>query len=149
MVDLEIAAFMTPHINRARIVLVVIGALYVFLGVRAYSAIAKLHEQVEAWAAKDKSAELAEFRSMVTLAYVTVVFAIAAGVANIVLAAIAGKKTMLAFNAAAVIFIAHTCLQIYVTSGVVFTSILWWITAIILAMGYQAARKAEKLRAGG
>jgi hypothetical protein len=148
-IDLEIAAFMTPHINRARIVLVLMGALYLYFGYRAYDGIAALRDAVDAWAAKSHDGSVDELKSAVTIAYVSVVVAMVTGAANIVLAAIAGTKTMLAFNIAAGLFVIHTCLQAYVSSGTVFMSLLWWITAICLAMGYQAARKAETLRRGG
>ena len=148
-VDLEIAAFMTPHINRARIVLVLMGALYLYFGYSSYSDIAALRDAVNAWAAKSKDGSVDELKSAITIAYISVVFAMVTGAANIVLAAIAGKKTMLAFNIAAGLFVLHTCLQAYASSGTVFTSVLWWISAIALGMGYQAARKAETLRRGG
>lgn len=147
-VDLEIGAFMAPHINRARIVLVLMGALYLAIGIMAYSDISKIRDAMDAWSKRGHSAELDQYRHAVQLAYITVIAAIAIGAANIALAAIAGKKTMLAFNVALGLFIVHTALQAYATDGVIFTSFLWWITAIFLGMGYQAARKAEKLRAG-
>jgi hypothetical protein len=146
LVELEIGAFMAPHINRARIVLVVVGVLYAFIGYKSYGDVNELRKLVNAWAANDSDPRLAELQSKVTLIYASVVFVLASGVANIVLAAIAGKKTMLAFNIAAGIFLVHTCLQLYVTKGVIFTSWVWWLTAIVLAMGYQAARKAYLLR---
>jgi hypothetical protein len=148
-VDLEIAAFMTPHINRARIVLVLMGALYLYVGYSAYSDVAALREAVDAWAAKAKDGSVDDLKRAITIAYVAVVFAMVTGAANIVLAAIAGKKTMIAFNIAAGLFVLHTCLQAYASEGAVFTSLIWWLSAIALGMGYQAARKAETLRRGG
>ena len=146
MMELEIAAFMTPHINRARIVLVAVGLLYAFLGWRAYGDIAELKRMVDADGGGGEMYEA--FRDAVTKAYVLVVFVIAAGVANIVLAVIAGKKTMLAFNIAMGIFVIHTGIQMYVAGGLFLMSWLWWVTAICLGMGYAAATKAEKLRRG-
>lgn len=148
--ELEIAAFMAPHINRARIVLVLMGILYVSIGLMAYSDLAPIRKAVEAWSKSNPNdAQLGELRSALSLAYVTIVAAIVIGGANIVLAVIAGKKAMLAFNIALGLFILHTLLQAYATDGVIFTSFLWWITAIFLGMGYQAALKAHKLRKGG
>ena len=147
-VELEIGAFMTPHINRARIMLVVIGILYVVLGYLAYKEIAPWKEAADAWERRGATNDEAvkELRNSIQIAYITVVYVMCAGVANVVLAVIAGKKTMLAFNIAAVIFIVHTLLQIWATKGTIFFSWLWWVTIIILGMGYQAAHKAYKLR---
>ncbi len=147
-VELEIGAFMTPHINRARIMLVVLGVFYVILGYLAYKDIAPWKEAADDWARRGLGTdpEVEKLRSAITIAYVIVVYVMCAGVANIVLAAIAGAKTMLAFNIAAVIFIVHTLLQIYATKGTIFFSWLWWVSIIVLGMGYQAALKAHKLR---
>jgi hypothetical protein len=145
-VELEIGAFMTPHINRARIMLVVLGVLYVILGYLAYKEIAPWKEAADRWSRGGRDAEVEQLRSAIQIAYVVVVYVICAGLANILLAAIAGKKTMIAFNIAAVIFVVHTLLQIYATKGTIFFSWLWWASVIILGMGYQAAFKAYKLR---
>ena len=144
-VDLEIAAFMTPHINRARIVLVAVGLLYAFLGWRAYGDVAELKRMLEGYG---DDPDLEELRSAVTLAYAIVVYVMVAGVANIILAIIAGKKTLLAFNIAGAIFLIHTGLQMWAAGGLFITSWVWWVTAISLAMGYTAALKAERLRRG-
>jgi uncharacterized membrane protein HdeD (DUF308 family) len=146
MTELEIAAFMTPHINRARIVLVAVGILYAVLGYLAYRDIAPLKAMVDSHGGRGEESDA--MRDLVTKVYMIVVFVMAAGVANIVLAVIAGKKTMLAFNIAMGIFVIHTGLQMYLAGGVFLTSWVWWVTAIALGMGYAAATKAEKLRRG-
>ena len=140
LIELEIAAFMGPHIKRARIALVLIGALYIWSAYRSYGGIAELRE-----ALKGGSDEY-NIKSTVDLLYYFVVFTGFAGVANIVLAVIAGKKMTFAMYTAMGIFAAHTLFQLYLTEGLILTNWLWWITAIILGMGFQAAYKANKLR---
>src|SRR5436190_16217314 len=93
MTELEIAAFMTPHINRARIVLVAVGILYAVLGYLAYRDVSKLKQMIDAYGSANDP-DLEPIRDAVTKAYMIVVFVMVAGVANIGLAAIAGKKTM-------------------------------------------------------
>jgi hypothetical protein len=139
--ELEIAAFMGPHITRARIFLVLLGGLYLFMGYRAYDEIAALR----ALTSGDEGA----FADVVNLLYAAVVFTIVAGAANIFLAVIAGKKTTIAIYAAVAIFAAHTLFQLYLIGAMLFTSWIWWLTVIILGMGFQAAYKADKLRKGG
>ena len=147
LTELEIAAFMGPHIKRARIVLVVIGALYAIFGYLDYGKIAETRDMVQRLTeSAPSSPQLADYSSKVTLVYTLVVFSIISGIANIGLAALAGKKAMLAFNAAAAIFVIHSGMQGYVSGGMIFTNILWIMTAIVLAFGYMAALKAERLR---
>ena len=74
------------------------------------------------------------------------IFVISAGIANVGLAVIAGKKTMPAFYAAMAIFALISAVQIYASGGMLFTNLLWWLTLICLGMGFQAALKAERLR---
>ena len=147
-VELEIAAFMTPHINRARIALVVLGVIYAFSAWKAHGDLSEVRRLIERYGSMD-SPELAEARRTLSIANVIVIYVGAAGIANIVLAAIAGARTMLAFNIAAALFIIHTLLNAYASGGTIFFSWLWWLTAILLGMGYQAARKAHKLRTSG
>jgi len=147
LVELEIAAFMGPHIKRARIVLAIAGALYCIAGWMDYSRVAEVRAMLaRAGAGMSRTPELARAEHIVNLAYLIVVGGIIAGVANIVLAAIAGTKTMVAFYAAVAIFAAYSLLQLYVSGGLLLTSWLWWLTAIVVGMGFQAALKAEKLR---
>ena len=144
MTELEIAAFMTPHINRARIVLVLVGILYAVLGYLAYRDVSKLKQMIDSYGGEADGA----IKDAVDKAYMIVVFVMCAGVANIILAIIAGKKTMLAFNIAMGIFVIHTGIQAVFAGGLFLTSWVWWVTAIALGMGYAAATKAEKLRRG-
>jgi hypothetical protein len=143
-VDLEIAAFMAPHINRARIMLVVIGVLYLVVGYFSYGDVA----QIDAMVGQSTGPEAEELRSIITLAYVIVGYLLVSGAANVILAMIAGTHTMLAFNIAGAIFLVHTALQIYASGATVLTSWLFWLTAIVFGLGYTAARKAHALRAG-
>lgn len=137
-VELEIAAFMGPHIKRARIALVLVGIVYAFNGYRAYGDINELHELM-----RGDSSELA---SAVNMAYYFVVATVVAGVANIFLAAIGGTKVTFAIYIAMAIFAAHSLFALYLGGVVLFMSWLWWLTAIVLGMGFQAAWKADQLR---
>jgi hypothetical protein len=147
LVELEIGAFMGPHIKRARILLVAVGLLYAIAGYYDYSMVADAQRAIERFAEGVSSPQLDAFRHAIMLAYVLTISAIVAGIANIALAAIAGVKTMPAFYAAAAIFIAQTLIQLYISGGVVLTSLVWWATAIVLSLGFFAALKAERLRA--
>jgi hypothetical protein len=89
---------------------------------------------------------MSDLKRMVDLLYIFVVFTGVAGIANIVLAAIAGTKTTFAIYTAMGIFVAHSLFQLYLTEGLLFTNWLFWITAIVLGMGFQAAYKAQQLR---
>jgi len=144
-VGLGIGAFLGPPIKRARIMLVLIGLLYAYTGFRTLDTVSELKKAVDGWSSADPSYD--HFKSQVTLVYAITVGTLVAGVANIVLAVIAGKKTMFAFNVALGIFVVLSAAQAYASDGAVFTSIVFWINAIILGMGYQAARKAQQLRA--
>src|SRR5262245_54482156 len=83
LVELEIGAFMGPHIKRARIVLAVVGVLYLVSGARAYSKVTEAMRLADAYGARP------EVKHTLTLVYVALVFVIISGIANIVLAAIA------------------------------------------------------------
>ncbi|HTJ42095.1 MAG TPA: hypothetical protein VL463_08350 [Kofleriaceae bacterium] len=138
LTELEIAAFMGPHIKRARLALVIVGALYALAAGLHYSDISKLHDAVSG---RGDS----EIKSLVDKAYYFVVFTGIAGVANLALAAIAGKKASFAMYAAMAIFAAYTLFEL--SLGVAFfLDWLWWLTAITVGMGFQAAYKADKLR---
>ena len=146
-VELEIAAFMGPHIKRARIVLAVAGALYCIAGYMDYSAVADARSWLKhVTDGAPMTPEIEHMQHVVNVAYLVVVSAIVAGIANIVLAAIAGTKTMIAFYAAVAIFGAFSLIQIYASGGLLLTSWIWWLTAIVVGMGFQAALKAERLR---
>jgi hypothetical protein len=149
LVELEIAAFMGPHIKRARIMLFAVGTIDVVLGGLDYPDIAQAREMMQRLHADPMYAQasFAAADHAVTLASVLVIGAIVAGLANIVLAAIGGKQTTRAMYVAMAIFVAFSALQLYAAGVLLFTSLLWWFTAIILGLAFTAARKADKLRA--
>ncbi|HEY1811117.1 MAG TPA: hypothetical protein VGG74_02105 [Kofleriaceae bacterium] len=149
LVELEIAAFMGPHIKRARIMLFAVGAIDVVLGALAYPDIAQARDMMQQLHADPMYAHVsfAAADHAVTLASVLVIGAIVAGAANIVLAAIGGKQTTRAMYAAMAIFIAFSAIQLDADGVMLFSSLLWWFTAIILGLAFTAARKADKLRA--
>ncbi len=140
LVELEIAAFMGPHIKRARIALVIIGLLYAWFAYRTYGDISEMKR------VSDRNPGTGEMKHAIDLAYYFIVATGIAGVANIVLAAIAGTMTTVAIYTAMGIFVAHSCFQLYLSGVLMFTSWLWWLGAIVLGMGFQAAHKAAKLR---
>lgn len=144
LLELEIAAFMGPHIKRARIALVLIGILYIYSAYTHYSTIAEWREALRGVSPNDPTGS--ELKRRVDLAYFIIIFVGASGMANIALAAIAGRKTTFAIYTAMGIFAVHTLLQLYATEGLILTNWLWWITAIVLGMGFQAAYKARRLR---
>lgn len=146
LVELEIAAFMGPHIQRARIVLVAIGLLYAIFGFMSYRDVAHMQEMLDQWSANATDPRLVEIQHQVTILHFAVVFVISAGIANVGLAIIAGEKTMPAFYAAMGIFALISAVQLYASGGMLFTNLLWWLTLICLGMGFQAALKAERLR---
>lgn len=145
LVELEIGAFMGPHIKRARYVLVAVGVLYAITGYLAYGDIAKLSQALDRYAS-NHGPEIEELRSQVSTAYAFVVLTLVVGVANIGLAAVGGKKTTYAMYAAMGLFVLHSAFQIILTGGVLVTSVVWWLIAITIGMGFQAAVKAEQLR---
>ena len=84
-------------------------------------------------------------KDLVDKAYYYVVFTGIAGVANMFLAAIAGARASFAMYAAMAIFVAYTLFQLAL--GIpVFIDWVWWIIAIVVGMGFMAARKADQLR---
>jgi hypothetical protein len=44
------------------------------------------------------------------------------------------------------IFVAHSLFGMYIGGVALFTNWIWWLTAICLGMGFQAAWKADQLR---
>jgi hypothetical protein len=145
--ELEIGAFQGPHIKRARIVLVLVGALYALSGYMNYGDVKRFRADVNSWTGPH-TPRFEELQHLASLAYYAVVFVTVAGVANILLALIAGKKTTLAFYIAMGIFVALSAFQLYISGGLLLTNFIWWITAISLGLGFQAAMKAEKMRRG-
>ena len=142
LIELEIAAFMGPHIKRARIALVLVGILYAVLAFVDYGDIDKWHRAMSGVS----DARLAELKHAVDVTYMLVVFTGLAGVANIVLAALGGRMTTFSIYTASGIFVAHTGLKLYALGPVVFASWEFWLVAIVLAMGVQAVYKATQLR---
>ena len=149
LLELEIAAFQGPHIKRARIVLAITGALYVAWGLYHYGDVAKARELLAALGDESSAPGFARLQHAVTLAYALVIGAMIAGVANMVLAVLAGTKTMPAFYAAAAVFVAFTGLEMYVSSSnlLMLTDPLWWCLTIALGFGFFAALKAQRMRA--
>jgi hypothetical protein len=143
LTELEIAAFMGPHVQRARIALVLVGVLYAVTAFSHYGDITRLRHAMQSYGGDSPGA--AEARHLVDTAYYFIVFTGIAGVANIALAAIAGKKATFAMYAAMAIFGAYTLFEISL-SVPFFVDYVWWITAIVVGMGAQAVWKAEKLR---
>ena len=134
--SIEIAAFMGPHIKRARIALVIIGLLYAYVGYKDYGLVRQWREALAG----------TEVAGNVDMLYYFVLFTFAAGVANIVLAMVGGKQATKAMYAAFAIFVVHSAWLLYIFGLMLFTNWQWWITAIVLGMGFEAALKAERLR---
>jgi hypothetical protein len=144
LIELEIGAFMGPHIKRARIALVLIGALYAVLAFIDYHDIDKWHQAMKG--VSDGDPHMAALKHSVDVAYTLVVFTGLAGIANIVLAVLGGKMTTFSIYTAAGIFIAHTLLNLYAFGVIVFLGWDFWLVGIVLGMGLQAAYKADQLR---
>ena len=144
LLELEIGAFMGPHIKRARIALVLIGLLYAWVVISTWGDISKWHDAMKGVRGGDP--RMAELEHAVNIAYYFIVFTGVVCVANIVLAAIAGKMTTVAIYTAMGLFIAHSCFELYVYGILLFTSWVFWLGAISLGLGFQAAHKAAKLR---
>ena len=138
LVELEIAAFMGPHIKRARIALVLVGALYAIGSYLQFDDIAKLRDLVRG--------DQGGFADAVNLAYYFVVATIVAGVTCVVCAAIGGANPTGAIYVATVVFGLHSMFALYVGGIILFISWTWWLSAIVLAIGFQAAYKAQQLR---
>jgi hypothetical protein len=136
LVELEIAAFMGPHIKRARIALVIIGVLYAYVGWRDYGKVVQLRELLAGSAVQTQA----------NMLYYFVIFTFLAGVANFGLAFVGGKMATRAMYIAFGIFVAHSLFLAYFAGPLILTNWQWWLTAIVLGMGFQAALKAEKLR---
>jgi lipopolysaccharide export LptBFGC system permease protein LptF len=145
LLELEIDAFMGPQIKRARIALVLIGVLYAFTGFTSYDEIDRLRDSLAQYTGRH-SAEFDRLQSQVSNVYAFVVLTIVVGLANLGLAMIGGKKTTLAMYVAMALFAVHSLFELVLSQGVLVTSVLWWLTAITLGLGFEAALKAERLR---
>jgi hypothetical protein len=132
---------LATYIKRARAALVLVGILYAWT---AYSN----YDHLRPW--RDGSMfevePTDELERLIDLAYFIIVFTGIASGANVVLAAIVGKYTAFAAYAALGIFTVYTALRLYQTDGRCLSSWLWWVTAIVLGTGFQAAYKANQLR---
>jgi hypothetical protein len=132
---------MASYIKRARIALVLIGILYAWTAYGNY-------DHLRPWrdGSMFENEPTGEIKRLIDLAYFIIVFTGIASVANIMLAAIAGKKTTFAIYTAMGIFAVYTALRLYQTNGHYLSSWLWWMIALVLGMGFQAAYKANQLR---
>ena len=72
LTELEIAAFMGPHIKRARIALVLIGALYIWVAYRSYGDVSRAKEMMDRYAAGEPAMD--ELKRLVNLAYIIVIW---------------------------------------------------------------------------
>jgi hypothetical protein len=128
-------------VRRARIALVVVGILYAWT---AYGNYVRLRPWRDGTMfATEPTGELGR---IIDLAYFLVVFTGIASVANVMLAAYAGKRTTLAACAATGIFAVYTALRLYQTDGRCLSDWLWRLTGLALATSVHAAYKANQLR---
>jgi hypothetical protein len=139
LVELEMALY----IKRVRIALVLIGVLYAWTAYGNYNHLTPWRD-----GSMFESEPTGEIKRLIDLAYCIIVFTGIASVANLVLAAIAGKKTTFAIYISMGIFAIYTALRVYQTNGRYLSTWLWWTTAIVLGIGFQAAyqqRKSQQL----
>ena len=131
----------TSYVRRARIVLVLVGIRFAWTAYDGY-------QHLRPWmdGTMFETAPTGELGQMIDLAFYIIVFAGIASVANLVLAAIADKKTTFAIYAAIGIFAVYTALRLYQTEGRYLFNWMWWVTAILLGIGFHAASKAKQLR---
>jgi hypothetical protein len=132
---------LASYVRRARIALVLIGILY------AWSAYGN-YVHLRPWRDGSMFANepTGEIKRLIDVAYFLVVFTGVGSVANLVLAAIAARKTTLAIGAASGVFAIYTALRLYQTDGRYLSTWQWWVTALALGLGVQAAYKANQLR---
>ncbi|MEO6777450.1 MAG: hypothetical protein ABI467_31275 [Kofleriaceae bacterium] len=151
VIEPELAAIMGSHITRARIALVLIGILYAWTAYSNYGrimGICGLFKFPADWG-EGSCLSIAfppdnPIGSLVGRYYFIIVLTGIAAVVNVALAGIAGKKTTLAICTAMGIFAVYTPLRLYEMSGLLSTW-EWWVTAIVLGMGFQAAYQANQL----
>lgn len=129
---------MGPHIKRARIALVLVGIVYLFTAYRSFGTVTTLRALV--------TASSSSLGHQIDLAYYFVIATIVAGLGNLVLAAIGGTRTTAAMYIATAVFAGHSLFELSITGALLLTSWLWWLTAICLGMGFQAAWKADQRR---
>ena len=129
--ELEIAAFMGPHIKRARIALVLIGLLYLLIAYLNWGDVSRVRDTIRALG-DGGGPEIATAKHNIDMAYYFLLATAFAGVASIALAPFASVKS--------------TLFQVYLGGA---ASLLSWefiLIAIVIGMGLQAAWKADKLR---
>jgi hypothetical protein len=139
--DHDLEHELASYVRRARIALVLIGVLYAWVAYGNY-------DHLRPWRDGTMFANepTGEIKRLIDLAYFLVVFTGVASVANLVLAAIGGRRTTLAIGAAAGVFATYTALRLYQTDGRYLSTWQWWVTALALGIGVQAAYKANRLR---
>jgi hypothetical protein len=139
--DHDLEHELASYVRRARIALVLIGVLYAWVAYGNY-------DHLRPWRDGTMFANepTGEIKRLIDLAYFLVVFTGVASVANLVLAAIGGRRTTLAIGAAAGVFAIYTALRLYQTDGRYLSTWQWWVTALALGIGVQAAYKANRLR---
>ena len=131
----------TSYVRRARVVLVLLGIRYAWT---AYGNFKNLRPWMDG--SMFETEPTGDLKQFIDLAFYIMVFTGIASIANVVLAAIADKKTTFAIYAAMGIFAVYTALRLYQTEGRYLSNWLWWATAILLGIGCHAAFKANQLR---
>ena len=129
------------YIKRTRIALVLLGILYAWTAYGNYW-------HLKPWrdGSMFESEPTGELEQLIDLSYFIIVFTGIASIANVLLAAIAGKKTTFAIYTAIAIFAVYTALRLYQTDGRCLSDWLWWVTTIVLGLCFQAGYNASQLR---
>lgn len=143
---------MATYIKRTRIALVLIGGLYAWTAYGSHDRLMGICSAFTFPAEWGEGSCLSlvfppddPIGALVDRYHVIIVLAGIAAAVNVVLAAIAGKKTRFAIYTAMSIFAVYTPLSLYQMTGLLSTW-AWWVTAIVLGLGFQAASKANQLR---
>ena len=137
----EIDAVRRSHIRRLRIGLLLIGIVYLWSAGLGYYHLMPWRDGTM-FVAPPKG----ELGRLIALSYFIIVFAVIAGVGNLVLAAIADKKATLAIVVAIGSFAVYTTLRLYQTNGRFLSVWNWWVSALVLCIGLHAVYKANQLR---
>jgi hypothetical protein len=155
--QLEIDAFMTPAIRRARILLVAMGVLYLIGGVYNYLHADETRARVEGAAAKlrelgvdldpDVQAKVEAARRTVSAITWAAGIVALVGLAHFVLAAWAGRRPLAAFYVALGLFGLRVLTLALALGPLSLLSVENAIAGIILVFGLVAAQKVERLRA--
>jgi len=147
----RVALEMASHIKRARIALVLSGILYAWAAYGSYDRIMGMCRAFQFPAAWGEGSCLSIAfppddpigRLVARYLFIIVLAGIAATV-NLAFAAIARKRLTIAIYTAVGIFAVYTALSLYQMAGLLSTWV-WWLTAIVLGLGVQAAAKANQL----